>query len=418
MIDIVNNTEDLKGFFLDFVNHYSPSGFEMEVSKWLVEKMLEFGFDRANSDEVHNAVGEIGPEDAPNHILCLGHIDTVNGELPVKFEKSVSGDDGGGVEDVIAGVFWGRGSVDAKGPFTNFILSALKVKKDLEEYNSGAKKEDQYKLIVIGAVEEEITSSKGAHHVSTNGFLEKDKLRAIVIGEPSDYRKMTIGYKGRWVCEIKVDAPRTHTAHANMGAAEMLIYIYNKLNEYVQKFNEGKGVFASCQLHIRSFETQNDNVQEEDSDKGVIKLALRGGPEFDVKEYEAVIQNAINEVTEMAIECAVEPELVKDRLKITLNTKVFDPTVVSPKTTSLVKAFLRAMRFMNIDPRFSYKTGTSDMNVLGSYFQDVPIITYGPGDSKLDHTKEEHLYMDHLIKSSEVLSKVFVELLPNFSAGN
>ncbi|MDP4007931.1 MAG: M20/M25/M40 family metallo-hydrolase [Candidatus Peregrinibacteria bacterium] len=405
MTNIVENIGDLKEFFLEFVNHYSPSGSEMEVSKWLVEKMLEFGFDRSFSDEVYNAIGEIGPENAPNHIVCLGHIDTVNGELPVKF-----------VDD--DGIFWGRGSVDAKGPFSNFILSALKAKAELEEYNSKVFIEEQYKIIIIGAVEEEITTSKGAHHVSTNGFLEKDKLRAIVIGEPSDYRKMTIGYKGRWVCEVKVDAPRTHTAHGNMGAAEMLIYIYNKLNDRVNEFNKDKGVFDSFQLHIRSIETQNDNVQDEDSDIGVMKLALRGGPDFDVKEYEEVLQNAIDEVKALAITHAVEPQFVEEKLKITLYTKVFDPTVVSPKNTILVKAFLRSMREYDIQPRFSYKTGTSDMNVLGAYFSEVPILTYGPGDSKLDHTEEEHLYLDHLLRSSEVLSKVFIELLPNFSTGN
>ena len=409
MTNIVNNIEDLKEFFLEFLGHYSPSESEMEVSKWLVAKMLEFGFDRAFSDEVHNAIGEIGPEDAPNHIVCLGHIDTVNGELSVKFEE----DEGG--------VFWGRGSVDAKGPFTNFILSALKAKKNLEEYNAkvevdeyseGADDDRRYKLIIIGAVEEEITTSKGAHHVGTNGFLEKDKLRAIVIGEPSDYRKMTIGYKGRWVCEVKVDSPRTHTAHGNMGSAEMLIYIYNRLNERVEEFNKDKGIFDSFQLHVRSFETQNDNVQEEDSDKGVMRLALRGGPGFDVKEYEDIVNSAIDEVKVMAIGHAVEPELVEGKLKIALETKVFDPTVTSPKTTVLVKSFLRSMRAQDIKPRFSYKTGTSDMNVLGAYFPEVPILTYGPGDSKLDHTENEHLFLDHLLRSSEVLAQVFVELLP------
>lgn len=402
---IHQDTELIKEFFLEFLRHYSPSESEMEVSAWLVERMKEFGFDRAFSDDVYNAIGEMGPEDAPNHIVCLGHIDTVNGELPIKFEDDVP--EGGD----IPGVFWGRGSVDAKGPFVNFVLSALKFKESLEEYNAGVGVDKQYKLIVIGAVEEEIITSKGAHHVGTNGFLEKDKLKAIVIGEPSDYRKMTIGYKGRWVCEVVVDSPRTHTAHNNMGAAEMLIYVYNKLNERVQEFNKGKGIFDSFQLHIRSFETQNDNVQEEDSDKGVMRLALRGGPGFDVKEYEGVLQDAIEEVKAMAIEHAVEPELVKNGLSVILDTKVFDQTVTSPKTTVLVKAFLRSMRANDIKPRFSYKTGTSDMNVLGAYFPEVPILTYGPGDSKLDHTENEHLYLDHLVKSSEVLAQVFRELL-------
>jgi len=401
MSNILENKEDLKEFFLEFLNHYSPSGSEMEVSAWLVEKMKEFGFDRAWSDDVHNAIGEIGPEDAPNWIVCLGHIDTVNGELPVKF-----------LED--GGVFWGRGAVDAKGPFANFMLSALKAKKMLGAYNSGVALDKQYKLVIVGAVEEELYTSKGAHHVGSNGFFNAENLRAIVIGEPSDYRKMTLGYKGRWNFEIEAETPRTHTAHNNMSAAEILIEIYNKIKSFCDDFNQDKGIFGSHQLHIRSFESRSDNMQEEDNDKGVIRLSIRGSENFsDVEFFEKLVQGYVGEVKDLAVEKAIEPEVIQEGLVVNLKTEAFDIGVKSPKSTPLVRAFLRSMRAHDIKPRFSYKTGTSDMNVLGAYFPEVPILTYGPGDSKLDHTEKEHLYLDHLLKASDVLAQVFSELLPN-----
>ena len=396
-MSIYENSDEPQEFFLEFLKHYSPSGKEEEVSEWLVLKMKEFGFDRAFSDEVNNAIGEIGPVSAPNHIVCLGHIDTVNGELPINFDGEA---------------FWGRGSVDAKGPFANFMLSALKFKKTLEGYNSKVKAKNQYKLIIIGAVEEETVTSKGAHHVSTNGFLKSESMRAIIIGEPSDYRKITLGYKGRLVFEVKVDSPRTHTAHANLGAAEILIHIYNNLEKQINEFNEGKGVFDSLQSHIRSIEGHNDNVQDADRDIALMKLALRVGTGFNLEEFKKNLSEYIDKVKALAVKQAIDPRIVKGCLDIKFEIKAFDLTVVSPKTTSLVKAFMRSMRAYGIEPRFSYKTGTSDMNVLGAYFPHVPILTYGPGDSKLDHTKEEHLYLSDLIKSSEVLSKVFEELLP------
>ncbi len=36
------------------------------------------------------------------------------------------------------------------------------------------------------------------------------------------------------------------------------------------------------------------------------------------------------------------------------------------------------------------KTGTSDMNVVAPVW-GCPIVAYGPGDSTLDHTPNEHL---------------------------
>ena len=60
--------------------------------------MTERGF-RASVDDAGNAVGEIG--DGPMHVVLLGHIDTVAGEIPVRVED----------DDLI-----GRGAVDAKGP--------------------------------------------------------------------------------------------------------------------------------------------------------------------------------------------------------------------------------------------------------------------------------------------------------------
>lgn len=41
-------------------------------------------------------------------------------------------------------------------------------------------------------------------------------------------------------------------------------------------------------------------------------------------------------------------------------------------------------------PRFLRKTETSDMNVFAGRW-DCPMVTYGPGDSDLDHAPNEHL---------------------------
>lgn len=65
--------------------------------------MSGLGF-RTHIDAAGNAVGELG--DSGPQVVLLGHIDTVTGVVPVR------------VED---GRLYGRGAIDAKGPFATFI---------------------------------------------------------------------------------------------------------------------------------------------------------------------------------------------------------------------------------------------------------------------------------------------------------
>ena len=56
----------------------SVSRHEADAVEWLVARMAERGF-RASIDPAGNAVGEIGS--GPVHVVLLGHIDTVPGEI-------------------------------------------------------------------------------------------------------------------------------------------------------------------------------------------------------------------------------------------------------------------------------------------------------------------------------------------------
>ena len=107
------------------------------------------GYDRAFVDEAGNAVGEIGAPDAPRTIVLLGHIDTVPGDIPVRIEPSAEGD-----------VLYGRGSVDAKGPLATFVAAAARLGGDV-----GARRND-IRVVVVGAVEEEAATSKGARFIA------------------------------------------------------------------------------------------------------------------------------------------------------------------------------------------------------------------------------------------------------------
>ena len=135
----------------------SVSRREGEAVEWLVLRMGERGF-RAIVDDAGNAVGEIGA--GPFHVVLLGHIDTVPGEIDVRIE----GDE-----------LVGRGAVDAKGPLAAFVAAATKPVPGV-------------RVTVVGAVEEESPTSKGARHRATLAAPDW-----CVIGEPSGWDAVTVG---------------------------------------------------------------------------------------------------------------------------------------------------------------------------------------------------------------------------------
>ncbi|MEJ2272689.1 MAG: acetyl-lysine deacetylase, partial [Candidatus Bathyarchaeota archaeon] len=44
----------------------------------------------------------------------------------------------------------------------------------------------------------------------------------------------------------------------------------------------------------------------------------------------------------------------------------------------------------------------------------IPVVTYGPGDSTLDHTPNEHIDLQEYLDSIEVLKKTLTKL-PDFA---
>jgi LysW-gamma-L-lysine carboxypeptidase len=93
-----------------------------------------------------------------------------------------------------------------------------------------------------------------------------------------------------------------------------------------------------------------------------------------------------------------------------LSLRGYEPAYRAEKNTPLVRAFLAAIRAEGGQPRFTVKTGTSDMNVVGPAW-NCPIIAYGPGDSDLDHTPNEHIDVRELQRGVSVLTRALDALM-------
>ena len=208
---------------------------EAVATTWLVSQMRAAGFDRAVMDDAGNAVGEMGHASAPRTIVLLGHIDTVPGNIPVRIDNDL---------------LYGRGSVDAKGPLATFVAAVAR-------FGSAAARTAGLRIVVVGAVEEEAATSKGARFIASRFNGKTDPIPdACIIGEPSHWNRITLGYKGRLLLDLTAEQPMAHTAGPEASVASVVVDLWNWVTAHAATVNEGKDkAFDQLTPSLRRFIT-------------------------------------------------------------------------------------------------------------------------------------------------------------------
>jgi LysW-gamma-L-lysine carboxypeptidase len=344
----MNHTDLLHGL----VKIYSPSTQERAASEYLVAQMNALGF-RAFIDAAGNAVGILG--EGARDVVMLGHIDTFHGFIEPRIED---------------GKLYGRGAVDAKGCLATFVAACARV---------GAR--DGIRFVVIGAVEEECATSKGARFAITQYAPE-----FCIIGEPSGWDRITLGYKGRVLVDYEIAQAMTHTASATRPPAEQAIAFWNRLSAFAAEYNRDKPrVFDQLDPSLRAINTRDDGFTDQ--------VAMRIGVRVPVGLTIAQVEQEI--------------ERLRDGATLTFSSE--EEPFRAEKNNALVRAFLAAIRGAGGSPVFTVKTGTADMNIAGPAWA-CPIVAYGPGDSALDHTPHEHLDLAEYARAIDVLANVLMTL--------
>lgn len=321
--------------------------------------MAENGF-HAEVDAAGNAVGMRG--DGENEIILLGHIDTFPGNPPVCREGDV---------------LYGRGSVDAKSPLATFTAAVSQVAVP-----------DGWRLTVVGAVEEEAATSKGARHMLVRRDGHPPKF--CIIGEPSRWNRITLGYKGRLLLHTVLRAPFSHSAGEGTLPAEQGVEFWQAIATHCAVVNENRsGAFNRLDPSLRAIANRDDGAF------GTVKMTIGFRLPVDIDPY--------------ALEADLRALATSFPAEIDLQFEGHEFAHRAAKSTPLVRAFLRAIRAAGEKPRFVVKTGTSDMNVVAPVWQ-CPILAYGPGNSSLDHTPDEHIDLREYLAAIGVL-KTALEML-------
>jgi [amino group carrier protein]-lysine/ornithine hydrolase len=341
---------------IDLVSIDSPSGEESRAVDYLVERMRNLGYCQSIVDQAGNAVGWLG--DGPRQIVMLGHIDTVPGKVPVRVEDDI---------------LFGRGSVDAKGPLAAFVEAAARV---------GVR--EGWQIVVIGAVDEERDSS------GARACVDHYHPDYAIIGEPSRWSRMTLGYKGSAWTQLTLKREVGHNASGKKSACEAAFETWNALRDWVDTFNgERKKVFDQVSPSLRGFASGSDGFEE----WARLEIDVRLPVDLPPSTWYTTLQ-------ELLPSCLIEPASFPV------------PAYLAQKNNPLVREFLRAIRSTGGEPGFVLKSGTSDMNVVAPGW-NCPILAYGPGDSALDHTDNEHIPLAEYQQAVVVLQKILLSISSN-----
>jgi [amino group carrier protein]-lysine/ornithine hydrolase len=339
---------DEEALLLRLVRPYSPSGGEGPAVRAFVRAARALGY-ATSIDRVGNGIARRG-HGSPS-LLFLGHIDTVDGRLPVRSRR---------------GRVYGRGTVDAKGALAAALLAGRRA-PPIGEFR------------VVAAVEEEL-DSRGARHL-----VRGHRADAVIAGEPSGWDGVTVGYKGELQVEATFRGPRTHYGSPHPTAVDRAGSWLTAVRRYVDAL-PAPSPFRSLGAKVVAWSSEVASGRE--AARVTVDFRLPPG-----RSTGALLAELPSDG---------DPALVRTRIRV-------EPLEV-PLADPVVRALIGGIRKAGGRPTVWRKTGTSDLNLVAPAWR-VPGAAYGPGEARLDHTNRESIAVAELTRSVEVLDGAIAELL-------
>ncbi len=332
---------DEAGVLERLVAAYSPSGSEAPGVRAFLSVAGALGY-AARADKAGNGIARLGR--GRPHVMFLGHIDTVEGALPVRRAR---------------GRVYGRGAVDAKGPLAAALLAGPLA-------NGGGT------YTVVAAVGEE-TDSRGARYC-----LSGPRPDFVVAGEPSGWDGVTIGYKGEVRLTATFRGNRTHYSSPEPTAMDRAVDWVAGARAIAE---EHRGASSFRSMTAKVVDLESERVGGRETARATVDCRLPPGVSAD-----SVLARlrALPGGPSLAVSIRVEPLEV-------------------PPSNPVVRALVEGIRREGGRPTLWQKGGTSDLNLVAPVW-NVPGAAYGPGDARLDHTDRESVPVRDVARAARVLA--------------
>ena len=208
-----------------------------------------------------------------------------------------------------------------------------------------------------------------------------------MIGEPSGWDAVTVAYKGRLTLEVALSREARHGASPGPTVAEEALALWERVRDA-----------ASVRVSAaRSFDRLDCRLEGIDAGVGDglveharLRIGYRVPPGVDPGDLEDVAARLAER---------------DGGTSVVVTTQGREEPVRTSRTTPLARAFARAIAAAGGQATFKEKSGTSDMNILYPAW-GCPMVAYGPGDSRYDHTPIERLSIVEFARSINVLRGV------------
>src|SRR5207302_4940289 len=141
----------------------------------------------------------------------------------------------------------------------------------------------------------------------------------FIIGEPSQWQAVTLGYKGRLLIDYTLCHDMSHSAWQLASGPEMAVEFWNTLTRHAAVYNAGRAVFDTLDTSLRSIQTSSDGLQEVVTQRIGLRLPL----EYDIAALQAYLREQAGEAT--------------------LHCFGYEVAHKSDKRNPLLKAFLKAI---------------------------------------------------------------------------
>lgn len=321
----------------------SPTGDVDAAAERLTTLAEEAGYE-TERDAGGNVVMSWGTGDPSAGIVLLGHLDTVPGDIPVRHQH---------------GRLHGRGAVDAKGPLAAALAAVSRLQR-----------RDHRPITVIAACDEE-GPSMGARHLC--GVVPP---AALIVLEPSGWDTITTGYRGCVRVSATITRSSAHHAGPIAGAADCLVDRLAVLRDTVT--GDAERAVDRIQLRVNALSVRDDG----DAERATAGIELR-------IPIGTTVDDIVHRVRELMGDGRVVVETACEAVTVS-------------RSNQTARALARAVVAAGGRPRYTTKTGTSDLNVVLPAWR-CPAAVYGPGDCTLDHTPHESIDIGELRKGADVL---------------